>query len=143
MLLSKLNIVEKYHTFPKFHLLKLNGTGSLFTGYLLFTWLQHVLKFPTQILYWLMELLIQLEIINYTQLLLAFLTKEHIFDKHVPYAVHTGSSEKTTESVESESSDEDEDEDEKEDEDMMIAGLFQQKRKQESSNKSKVCLPYY
>ena len=30
ILLSILNIVEKYHMFPKFHLLKPNGAGSLF-----------------------------------------------------------------------------------------------------------------
>ena len=34
MLLSILNIVEKDHTFPKFHLLKPNGAGSLFHGIL-------------------------------------------------------------------------------------------------------------
>ena len=34
ILLSILNIVEKYHTFPKFHLLKPNGAGSLFHGIL-------------------------------------------------------------------------------------------------------------
>ena len=27
-----INIVEKYHMFPKFHLLKPNGAGSLFHG---------------------------------------------------------------------------------------------------------------
>ena len=34
ILLSILNIVEKYYTFPKFHLLKPNGAGSLFHGIL-------------------------------------------------------------------------------------------------------------
>ena len=34
ILLSILNIVEKYHMFPKFHLLKPNGAGSLFHGIL-------------------------------------------------------------------------------------------------------------
>ena len=34
ILLSILNIVEKYHRFPKFHLLKPNGAGSLFHGIL-------------------------------------------------------------------------------------------------------------
>ena len=34
MLLSILSIVEKYHRFPKFHLLKPNGAGSLFHGIL-------------------------------------------------------------------------------------------------------------
>ena len=35
-MLSILNIVEKYHMFPKFHLLKPNGAGSLFHGILVF-----------------------------------------------------------------------------------------------------------
>ena len=34
MLLSILNIVEKYHMFPKFHFVKPNGAGSLFHGIL-------------------------------------------------------------------------------------------------------------
>ena len=34
ILLNILNIVEKYHMFPKFHLLKPNGAGSLFHGIL-------------------------------------------------------------------------------------------------------------
>ena len=34
ILLSILNIVEKYHRFPKFHSLKPNGAGSLFHGIL-------------------------------------------------------------------------------------------------------------
>ena len=34
ILLSILNLVEKYHTFPKFHLLKPNYAGSLFHGIL-------------------------------------------------------------------------------------------------------------
>ena len=35
-MLSIINIVEKYHMFPKFHLLKPNGAGSLFHGILVY-----------------------------------------------------------------------------------------------------------
>jgi len=38
ILLSILNIVEKYYMFPKFHLLKPNGAGSLFHGILVFVY---------------------------------------------------------------------------------------------------------